>query len=470
MLRPITASALAGALLLAAAPAPAQDGDAAPSRPAAAGGDVLAIYQDDLALVTTARSVTLEPGTAQLKIDRISPGIVPGSLDVSAPGLRVTRQELAPWPLNRRRLLEAYLGREVTLVRPAGPAGTDGETERVPATLLSIADGLVLRVGGQIETDPPGRIVFPELPERLPTGPRADIRVSVSDGGARTLELRYLTKGLSWTVDYLARYEAEAGRIDLTGMATIDNALPVAIGAERVKLLAGQVSQADRDRRGGGPEPGLQARSARAKASVPQPQSRSDLKVYPLPEALDLPPGSSVQVPLIQAQDVKVERQYRLTGLATAAAYQGRRGPTSARLRLRIPDTARAGLAQALPAGTLRVTSGDLYRGAQDISDTPLGRELTIDLGRAFDVTAEARQTAFDQLGERTYETAQEVVIENAKDREVTVQVLGSFPADWEIRFESHPHDTRDVRTPVWTLDVPAGGETVLTYRVRVRR
>jgi hypothetical protein len=468
MFRPIAASALAGALLLAAAPAPAQDGDGPQARPAAAGGDVLAIYQDDLALVTTARSVALEPGTAQLQIDRISPGIVSGSLDVAAPGLRVTRQELAPWPLNRRRLLEAYLGREVTLVRPAGD---DGQAERVPATLLSIADGLVLRVDGRIETDPPGRIVFPELPDSLPTGPRADIRVSVSEGGQRTLELRYLTKGLTWTVDYLARYDAEAGRIDLTGMAAIDNDLPVAIGAERVKLLAGQVSQAARDRRGGAPERALQqVRSARAKASVPQPQSRSDLKVYPLPEPLDLPAGGSVQVPLIQAQDIRVDRQYRLTGLATAAAYRGRRGPTSAQLRLRIPDTARAGLGQALPAGTLRVTSGDLYRGAQDISDTPLGRELTIDLGRAFDVTAEARQTAFEQLGERTYETAQEVAIENAKDRAVTVQVLGSFPADWEMRSESHPHDARDVRTPVWTLDVPAGGETVLTYRVRVWR
>ncbi|MFP3435073.1 hypothetical protein SB781_35520, partial [Paraburkholderia sp. SIMBA_061] len=88
---------------------------------------------------------------------------------------------------------------------------------------------------------------------------------------------------------------------------------------------------------------------------------------------------------------------------------------------------------------------------------------------RAFDVTGTARQTAFEQLGERAYESAQEVVVRNAKEEAVTVQVLGDFPPDWEMRSESHPHDTRDATTPVWTLEVPAGGETTLTYRVRVR-
>jgi hypothetical protein len=48
--------------------------------------------------------------------------------------------------------------------------------------------------------------------------------------------------------------------------------------------------------------------------------------------------------------------------------------------------------------------------------------------------------------------------------------VLGNFPADWEMRAESHPHELENASTPVWTLEVPAGGETVLTYRARVRR
>jgi hypothetical protein len=177
-----------------------------------------------------------------------------------------------------------------------------------------------------------------------------------------------------------------------------------------------------------------------------------------------------VQVPLMQAENVAVERQYRLTNLATAYPYEDARGPSAASVRLRVPDTAQAGFGQPLPAGTLRVYAGDLYRGAERIEDIPVGGELTVDLGRAFDVTATARQTAYERLGERSYETAQEITVRNAKDTAVAVQVVGSFPADWEMRQESHSHELENASTPVWTLQVPAGGETVLTYRARVRR
>ena len=460
-----TPIALAAALLLLASPAAAQDDAAAP---AGAGGDRLAIYQDDLALVTTERSVTLEPGTAQLQIDRISPRIVPGSLDVAAPGLRVTQQQLAPWPLDRRALLEAHLGREVTLVRPGAD---DSDGARVTATLLSIENGIVLRVGEAIETDPAGRIVFPDLPDGLSASPRADIRVSVQEAGARRLTLRYLTQGLSWSTQYVARYDPDAGRMDISGMARIVNDLPVSFGARQVRLLAGQVSQVAGEE-GGGPGPErMAAMSARADAPrVPEPQTQADLKAYPLPESLDLPAGGAVEVPLMQAENVAVDRQYRLANLATAYPYNGERGPSAANVRLRIEDTARAGFGQPLPAGTLRVYAGDLYRGAQRIDDTPVGGELSVDLGRAFDVTATARQTAYEQLGDRSYETAQEITVKNAKDTAVAVQVLGNFPADWEMRSESHPHELENASTPVWTLEVPAGGETVLTYRARVRR
>jgi hypothetical protein len=462
-----TLIALAAAAALMTGPAAAQDDG--PAVPAGAGGDRLAIYQDDLALVTTERSVTLEPGTAQLQIDRISPRIVPGSLDVAAPGLRVTQQQLAPWPLDRRALLEAHLGREVTLVRP-GADGDDGE--RVTATLLSIENGIVVRVGEAIETDPAGRIVFPELPDDLSASPRADIRVSVQEGGERRLTLRYLTQGLSWSTQYVARYDPAAGRMDVSGMARITNDLPVAFGARQVRLLAGQVSQVSREE-GDGPRPErMAAMSTRAADGprVPEPQTQADLKAYPLPESLDLPAGGAVEVPLMQAENVAVDRQYRLANLATAYPYNGERGPSAANVRLSIEDTARAGFGQPLPAGTLRVYAGDLYRGAQQIDDTPVGGELTVDLGRAFDVTATARQTAYEQLGDRSYETAQEIAVKNAKDTAVEVQVLGSFPSDWEMRAESHPHELENASTPVWTLEVPAGGETVLSYRARVER
>ena len=62
-----------------------------------------------------------------------------------------------------------------------------------------------------------------------------------------------------------------------------------------------------------------------------------------------LPAGGAVEVPLMQAENVAVDRQYRLANLATAYPYNGERGPSAANVRLRIADTARAGFGQ-IPA------------------------------------------------------------------------------------------------------------------------
>ena len=40
---------------------------------------------------------------------------------------------------------------------------------------------------------------------------------------------------------------------------------------------------------------------------------------------------------------------------------------------------------------------------------------------------------------------------------------------DWEITAESAPHVKLDSQSVEWKLDVPAGGESKLTYTVRYR-
>jgi hypothetical protein len=48
------------------------------------------------------------------------------------------------------------------------------------------------------------------------------------------------------------------------------------------------------------------------------------------------------------------------------------------------------------------------------------------------------------------------------------VVVAGQMPQGWSLREESAPHAQDSANRISWRLAVPAGGETVLTYRVRV--
>lgn len=439
--------------------------DAAAQTTGTAGGESeLTIYRNDLALVTTRRAVALEAGEATIALAQVSPGIVRPSLDLTASGVRLIEQVFPPWPLSRQRLLEAYVGERVVLVRPT-PDG-EGRVE-TDATLLSVDGGIVVRTSdGHIEADPDGRIQFPELPDELSATPRVRFRIAVAEAGTKDLRFRYLTQGVSWTAHYVVHWDDAAGTFDLTGTASVESALSAPVSAQQVRLVAGEVRVA-----AGEPTPHRPEMRATAVSAdqLPVAETRADLKIYTLDRPLTLAPHTTVQRPLLSVEDVAATRRYRVEGLALAQPTTGWR-EAAARLRLLVPDTRAAGIDEALPAGLVRVYDGALFRGAQAIDDTPSGGALTLDLGTAFDVTARARQTAFERIGERTYETAQEVVVRNARNREVSVQILGRFPSDWRMLSESHRHEIETAREPLWTLTVPAKGETTLSYRVRVGR
>ena len=111
-----------------------------------------------------------------------------------------------------------------------------------------------------------------------------------------------------------------------------------------------------------------------------------------------------------------------------------------------------------------------LFLGEDRIRHTAEGEEVEVTLGQAFDVTGEARQTGFEQLSAGSFEAAQEVTLRNAKARPVTVKVTGDLPPGWKMLDQSANHETETATRVAWTLEVPAGGETVLTYKVRVMR
>ena len=91
---------------------------------------------------------------------------------------------------------------------------------------------------------------------------------------------------------------------------------------------------------------------------------------------------------------------------------------------------------------------------------------------RAFDIVAERRQTDFRHLATRpanTYESAHEIRIRNQKDTPVTVRVVEPMGGEWTMVETSIPNRKTAAFESQWDVPVPAGGETVLTYRVRVK-
>ncbi|WP_026988028.1 DUF4139 domain-containing protein [Fodinicurvata fenggangensis] len=435
----------------------------------------LTVYQNGLTQVDEVRWLPLVEGENRISLTGVSNQLVLDSVTLgAADDLDLVSQSYLPANLTRSELLKQAVGQRVLLIREIPETG---ESEQLDAELLSMAGGTpVLDLGDRIEIDPPGRIALMTLPRDVPGGLRAEpalnLTVDSRRSGSGELPLTYLTEGLGWQASYVARL-SEDDRLALTASVTLNNQTDVAFHDAGLRLVAGEVARNQM------PRPTmLRASESMAADSMEQqemgaPVSRADRYVYELEGTVSLQPGEQQQRRLFALEDIAAERIYRFDGLATAGGGQPDR-PVSAGLHLAFVNDGETG--QPLPAGTVRVydrgeaKEAPLFAGEAPMDHTPEDGEVTLRLGEAFDVTATARQTDFERLSEESFEAAHEIVVKNAREMAVEVEVVGRMPQGARIREESAESEMEGAGRPVWTLEVPAKGETTLTYRVRVER
>ncbi len=136
-------------------------------------------------------------------------------------------------------------------------------------------------------------------------------------------------------------------------------------------------------------------------------------------------------------------------------------------------NDAASSLGMPMPAGVVRIYQTDpngqvQYVGEDRIGHTPKDETLAVQIGSAFDVVCERRQTDFQDLGNSTYELAYEVTLRNRKD---TSDHGGRQRADWrrlDDQTSSHRWTKTEAFAARFAVPVAAGAETKVRYRVRV--
>lgn len=434
-------------------------------------GVAVTIYNQDLALVRDSRTARIEAGVNRLAFVDVSAQIRPETALLRSEGgrLSVIEQNFDFDLLTPEKLLEKSVGSKVRLIRSHPTTGEDTVEEE--AELLSIANGIVLKIGQRIETAAPGRIVFAEVPANLRARPTLVLTVESAEAGQTPLELSYLTGGLSWQADYVAKLTPDESRLDLSGLVTLTNTSGTGYREARLQLVAGDVHQV------------LPALAERIKMMATAPgvaaapmaeEALFEYHLYTLARPTTIAENQTKQVALLSAEGVPVSKEYRFVDLGNAYDYQAaepRR--VSALVRIAFDNAEAAHLGQPLPQGIVRVYKDDsagqaLFVGEDAIEHTPKGEAVRLDLGRAFDVTATSRQTEFERVSDRVIEVAFEVELKNAKTAPVTVAVVEQIPGEWKMLEESHPHEKTGAFQARWDVPIPAEGKTVLAYRLRI--
>src|SRR6202142_1325668 len=229
-----------------ASQAPDQVADGALTTTLADQSDVaLTVYNSNLSLVRDTRQLTLPVGESRLRFMDIAASINPATVhfrSLTEPTkLSVVEQNYEYDLLDPNKLLQKFVGREVTLVRPKLASGTT-EYEEVKATLLSLNGAPVWKIGNEIVTGVSYESIrFPELPENL--FERPTLLWTLQNSGARRhrVEASYLTSNLSWNADYVLNVAKDETNGDLDGWVTLVNHSGTQFKNARLQLVAGDL-------------------------------------------------------------------------------------------------------------------------------------------------------------------------------------------------------------------------------------
>ena len=440
------------------------------------------IYNEQLALVKDLRSIQIDSGFNKLAFREVSAQMRPEtailrSLDFPE-GFRLVEQNFDFDLLTPQKLLEKYVGKNVRVVKTHP---TTGKESIEVAEVLSVNNGVVLKIGDRIETGYPGRIIYDEVPGNLRDRPTLVISLNSGTRNKQALQLSYLTGGLGWKADYVAELNESDDFLDLAGWVTLTNQSGTTYKNAKLQLVAGDVNQVR-------PEMSMRlndlkmARPA-AEESVQNmvEEGLFEYHLYTLQRPTTIKNNQTKQVSLLSATKIPVRKEFLLQGYDYY--YRSSYGNIGEKLKVGVfvefKNNEVSNLGMPLPKGIVRVYKNDKSGNAQFVGEdridhTPKNEEIRLKLGDAFDITADKNQINFKKAAaigkyNYAYTASFEVTLKNAKKEEVEVVVREPSPGDWKMKKENHSHKKVAAGTAEWRIKVPAEGKTKLAYEVLVR-
>lgn len=424
------------------------------------------VYNQDLALVRDTRQVTLPTGVQTLAFKDVSARIRPETLSLNGRGLTLLEQNFEYDLINLNALIDKNIGETVTFVS----TNNNGDKTIQTGKILANNDQPIIEIDGVISTLPQNtQIVFDTLPKNLRDRPTMTLLVDSQTEAEQTLGMTYLTGGLNWKADYVASL-LDDDTLSLSGWITLNNQSGTTFNNAKLQLVAGDVNTV-RDEMMHRAVPMMA--KAKAEMSDVAEESLFEYHLYTLPRKTTIKHNQQKQVALLSANTVGYTKRYIAETFTLHHAYRHTdKSKHAVNTFVEFTNDKESGLGLPLPKGVIRTYQNDSKGNAQFIGEdqidhTPENERVKLRLGEAFDLTAHRKQTNYKDYG-KTAEMAYEITLKNAKPTAVKIELPQRFAQNWTIKQSSHDWQKTDSSTATWTLDVPAKGETVLTYEVNI--
>lgn len=449
----------------------------------------ISIYNQNLALVKDVRRVALQQGVNDIAFEGVASSIKPETALLYSDGLKVLEQNYDYDLLTANNIVDKSVGSTVKTV-VMNP--TTGENIYDKAKIISATYGMpVLEFSYGIEAHFPGRLVFDSLPSSLRNKPTLVAKVVSDTVADKDISLAYLTNGISWKTDYVAKV-ADEDELNLTGWVTINNESGIDYDNARVQLVAGNVNEVQVSRP-------VMARmtmkmvsydaavAENAVAGGAVQQDLSGYHLYTLPNKTTIKDKQTKQISLLEKNGVKYKKEAKLDSRLYFS-------PTSAssfeqvhpEMYYVINNTEEDKLGMQLPSGIVRFYENDdngnlQFIGENSIEHVAKGETMRLRLGSFSNMFASGKVKQIKKLSEA------EPVNENNRckniksvygyDVELTIANSGktaqefvytqNLPQDASVTGESIKGNLKSAGVYEWRFDVPADGKQVLAFYVK---
>ena len=421
------------------------------------------IYNNNLALVQDTRRLNIPAGRSVQTFPGVSGQIRAETVGFNADDTGIVEQNFDYDLLSPQKLMEKAVGETVTIVR-INPATGKETSER--AKVLAANGGVVLQIGSRIEVlrddRLPTRVIFDKVPDNLRARPTLSVTLNSSRSGTRPAQLSYLTGGMGWKADYVALFDEAKGRMDVQGWVTLTNSTGTTF--DNAKTLLGAGTPSVNGQSNYNPRNNIR----RAGTESADREALGDFYLYPLATRTTIANAQTKQVSFLDVMGAPAQKTYEFFNGWLGSQTE----PQSADTVLEFSSSKEGGLGDALPAGTVRVYMKDAsgqpqFIGENNIGHTPMGSELGLKTGEAFDVKIKPTVTERRRLSPSKWRTSMTYELSNARPGGVSVSLIQSgldfYWDDTRIVSESIASSRRSSDSVVWKVPVPANGRATVT-------
>ncbi len=461
----------------------------------APGDTELTVYNQGFALVKEQRSLSLQRGVQTVSIEDVAALIETNSVGIrslSAPGsFSVLEQNYQYDLISPNAILNKAVGQKIVFNRVL----PDGSRERLEGVLLSSPtavvgnasgggrttwNGMVIQANdGRIILNPSGEIEVSSIPDGLISKPTLQWLIESTRAGANSIELSYLTQGMSWKADYVLSLDKAGALGDLKGWVTLTNNSGATFKDAKLKLLAGEVFRQQSAPGFGGGRARMAGRAA-MEDSFSEEQF-ADYHLYTLQRKTTVRNKEIKQVSLLEGFGVPITKKLVIDAMRNYRGYRPSEaligiGNLKPLVFIEFTNDEKSNLGMPLPMGTVKVfqrdSTGSLQMlGEAGIDHTPRNEKISLPIGRAFDVVADRKRTEFKWIGSRRIGTIEtfEIEVRNRKETNETVHVFERFHAEWKITANNQPFNKLDSHTVDFVLRMQPNEVRKIVYTVETR-